>query len=234
MYSETILNFNEPINVLRQNKFEVKNNISPITTLKCILDNYSADKKIIALNFANAIYAGGGYILGGSAQEESMCRASMLYYTIKTQKRFYIKNRLHILPDYTDTMIYSHNVPLIRNENGELLDKFISCDFITCPAVNRTFAKFIFSDKNINNKMSVRIKRIISLAVSENPDIIILDEPINALDEAGAKQVHEILEEQKKRGALIIIACHDKEELEMLSDEIIEIYEGRIVAQEKV
>ena len=67
-----------------------------------------------------------------------------------------------------------------------------------------------------------------------NSCIIILDEPINALDEAGAKQVHEILEEQKKRGALIIIACHDKEELEMLSDEIIEIYEGRIVAQEKV
>ena len=32
----------------------------------------------------------------------------------------------------------------------------------------------------------------------ENPDIIILDEPINALDEAGAKQVHEILEEQKE------------------------------------
>ena len=71
-------------------------------------------------------------------------------------------------------MIYSHNVPLIRNENGELLDKFMSCDFITCPAVNRTFAKFIFSGKNINNKMSVRIKRIISLAVSENPDINIL------------------------------------------------------------
>ena len=46
-------------------------------------------------------------------------------------------------------------------------------------------------------------------------------------------QVHKILEEQKKRGALIIIACHDNEELEMLSDEIIEIYEGRIVAGEK-
>ena len=42
------------------------------------------------------------------------------------------------------------------------------------------------------------------------------------------------LRSRKKRGALIIIACHDKEELEMLSDEIIEIYEGRIVAKEKV
>ena len=38
-----------------------------------------------------------------------------------------------------------------------------------------------------------------------------------------------ILEEQKKRGAVIIIACHDKEELDQLSDEIIEISDGRII-----
>jgi len=57
---------------------------------------------------------------------------------------------------------------------------------------------------------------------------------ISLTDDVSVEKVHDILEEQKKRGAVIIIACHDKEELEMLSDEIIEIYEGRIVAQEKV
>lgn len=90
-------------------------------------------------------------------------------------------------------------------------------------------------DKRTYKKYSLGMKQKLGIAAAfmEKPDIIILDEPINALDEAGAKQVHEILEEQKKRGALIIIACHDKEELEMLSDEIIEIYEGRIVAGEK-
>ena len=69
----------------------------------------------------------------------------------------------------------------------------------------------------------------IAAAVMENPDIIILDEPINALDDVSVEKVHDILEELKKRGAVIIIACHDKEELEMLSDEIIEISEGRII-----
>lgn len=69
----------------------------------------------------------------------------------------------------------------------------------------------------------------IAAAIMENPDIIILDEPINALDEDGTKNVREILDEQKKRGAIIIIACHDKEELELLSDEIIEISEGKII-----
>ena len=86
-------------------------------------------------------------------------------------------------------------------------------------------------DKRTYKKYSLGMKQKLEIAAAymENPDIIILDEPINALDEAGALKVHEILEEQKKRGALIIIACHDKEELESLFDEIIEIYEGKIV-----
>lgn len=87
-------------------------------------------------------------------------------------------------------------------------------------------------DKRTFRKYSLGMKQKLGIAAAfmEQPDIIILDEPINALDEAGANQVHTILKEQKERGALIIIACHDKEELEMLSDEIIEIYEGKIVA----
>ena len=74
-------------------------------------------------------------------------------------------------------------------------------------------------DKRTYRKYSLGMKQKLGIAAAymENPDLIILDEPINAL------------EEQKKRGALIIIACHDKEELEMLSDEIIEISEGRII-----
>ena len=75
-------------------------------------------------------------------------------------------------------------------------------------------------DKRTFRKYSLGMKQKLGIAAAfmEQPDIIILDEPINALDEAGANQVHEILKEQKERGALIIIACHDKEELEMLSD----------------
>ena len=87
------------------------------------------------------------------------------------------------------------------------------------------------ADKRTYRKYSLGMKQKLGIAAAfmENPDIIILDEPINALDETGAKQVHKILEEQKSRGAIIIIACHDREELEMLSDEIIEISEGKIV-----
>ena len=86
-------------------------------------------------------------------------------------------------------------------------------------------------DKRTYRKYSLGMKQKLGIAaaVMENPDIIILDEPINALDEVSVEKVHDILEEQKKRGAVIIIACHDKEELDQLSDEIIEISDGRII-----
>ena len=86
-------------------------------------------------------------------------------------------------------------------------------------------------DKRTYRKYSLGMKQKLGIAaaVMENPDIIILDEPINALDDVSVEKVHDILEEQKKRGAVIIIACHDKEELDQLSDEIIEISDRRII-----
>ena len=86
-------------------------------------------------------------------------------------------------------------------------------------------------DKRTYRKYSLGMKQKLGIAaaVMENPDIIILDEPINALDEVSVEKVHDILDEQKKRDAVIIIACHDKEELDQLSDEIIEISDGKII-----
>lgn len=62
----------------------------------------------------------------------------------------------------------------------------------------------------------------------ECPDVILLDEPINAIDEKGVPKIWEALQEEKQRGALIVIACHDTEELESLADQIITIEEGKI------
>lgn len=86
-------------------------------------------------------------------------------------------------------------------------------------------------DKRTFRKYSLGMKQRLGIAaaIMENPDIIILDEPINALDESGAKMVRDILISHKERGAIILLACHDAEELEFLSDEIINISEGRIV-----
>ena len=94
------------------------------------------------------------------------------------------------------------------------------------PDDKRTFKEKKKTIKKYSLGMKQRLG--IAAAIMEDPDIIILDEPINALDDSGTEQVRQILLKHKQRGALIIIACHDADELEFLSDEIIEIAEGRI------
>lgn len=80
--------------------------------------------------------------------------------------------------------------------------------------------------------LGMKQKLGIACAVMEEPDIILLDEPINAIDEKGVQQVQTIIQQAKKRGALILVACHDREELEFLSDEIYEIESGKIMGHE--
>ncbi|MCH5207444.1 MAG: TIGR02452 family protein [Oscillospiraceae bacterium] len=160
----------KPIENPRGESFSVAENTVEMTTIACILEN--AGKKTIALNFASARHPGGGYLTGASAQEESLCRASGLYYTIKDVREYYEQNERHKLSDYTDGMIYSENVPVVRDDSGELLKTSVLCDFITCPAVNKGAARL--TDSEVNAKMKQRIEKIITLAVSKAPDVVIL------------------------------------------------------------
>lgn len=70
----------------------------------------------------------------------------------------------------------------------------------------------------------------IAAAIQGNPEIVILDEPTNALDDAGKEMVKKVIKKQKDRGALVIISCHDMQTLEELSDEIIRLKEGKVCA----
>ena len=161
-----------PKAVTRSEPFHVSEHLLQTDTISAVLQ--FPGKRVCALNFANANCPGGAYVLGGNAQEEALCRASLLYYTIRTANAYYRRNRLHVLPDYTDSMIYSRNVPVIRDNAGNRLETPVTCDFITSPAVNRTFAKFLFTGKRLDAVMEHRIEQIIALAAEQSPDILIL------------------------------------------------------------
>ena len=85
-------------------------------------------------------------------------------------------------------------------------------------------------DRRKYRKYSLGMKQHLGIAcaVMESPKLIILDEPINALDESGVKLVRTLLHSMKEKGSLILIACHDKEEMQILADEIYVMAEGRI------
>lgn len=76
--------------------------------------------------------------------------------------------------------------------------------------------------------LGMKQRLAIAAAIMEEPDIVILDEPTNSLDDDGVEIVKSIVREQKQRGALVIISCHDEEILKELSDEIFFISNGQI------
>lgn len=88
------------------------------------------------------------------------------------------------------------------------------------------------NDKRTYKKYSLGMKQKLGIAaaIMEKPDILILDEPLNAIDEYGITMLRTILENEKNRGAIIIITCHDTEELVKLSDVIINIDDGKIIS----
>lgn len=90
-------------------------------------------------------------------------------------------------------------------------------------------------DKRTYKKYSLGMKQKLGIAaaVMGIPDIVILDEPINAIDENGVENVRKILNNIREKGCIIIIACHDRRELEQLSDVIIHIDQGRIIINEE-
>lgn len=69
----------------------------------------------------------------------------------------------------------------------------------------------------------------IACAAMEHPELVILDEPFNALDDEGVRMCASLIRKQKEDGKLVIIACHDKELIESLSDKIFKISEGKLV-----
>ena len=69
----------------------------------------------------------------------------------------------------------------------------------------------------------------IAAAIMEKPEIVILDEPTNSLDEDGVDLVKHIVRNEKERGALVIVSCHDEEILKGMSDEVFLLEQGRLI-----
>ncbi|MBQ8317707.1 MAG: ATP-binding cassette domain-containing protein [Lachnospiraceae bacterium] len=90
------------------------------------------------------------------------------------------------------------------------------------------------NDKRIVRKYSLGMKQKLGIAaaIMEKPSIVLLDEPINALDESGVEKVKKCIMDLKEDNRIIIVACHDRDELNYLSDTIILMSEGKIIGEE--
>jgi len=88
-------------------------------------------------------------------------------------------------------------------------------------------------DKKKFGKYSLGMKQrlVIAQAIMESPDLLILDEPTNALDADGVTLIHELLLEERAKGATILIASHSSEDIARLCEKTYYMHEGRIKAE---
>lgn len=87
------------------------------------------------------------------------------------------------------------------------------------------------NDKKSFRKYSLGMKQKLGIAaaIMEEPELLILDEPFNGLDEDSVDKVRNLILKRKNENNIIILSCHDSQEIEKLCDEIVEIKTGKIV-----
>jgi ABC-type multidrug transport system, ATPase component len=126
-------------------------------------------------------------------------------------------------PAFLDSRSGFENLKLLASIKGKV-DKKIIASSIRKVGLDP-------DDKKKFRKYSLGMKQRLGIAsaIMESPDLIILDEPTNALDSNGVELTQKLIRKECERGALVIMTCHDREILENVCDVIYTIEHGKII-----
>jgi len=152
----------------RPTVFETVNDTTLAAARKLVAEGF----RPVALNFASARHPGGGFLGGARAQEESLCRASSLYFCINGNAMY----RHHAPMSggfYSNYAIYSPAVPVIKDDDGALLDEPYLCAFVTSPAVN---VGAIRGDEQrlVRGEMQARVEKVLAIMAGHGHDAAVL------------------------------------------------------------
>lgn len=145
----------------------VRSETSIGAAISCHMSN--PHSRICVLSFADAHQAGGGYLRGRGAQEETLCRQTLLYPTIRG-KLMYTLNKGCRNGCASDVMIYSPNVYVIRDDSYDKIGHPFTVNIISAAAVDNRSGDVTNSAK----LMEERIRKIVRLAAARKNDVLIL------------------------------------------------------------
>jgi uncharacterized protein (TIGR02452 family) len=123
----------------------------------------------LALNFANGVEPGGGFLRGARAQEEALCRSSALVLTLCADP-MYDAHRRDAPHESSDWVILSENVPVFRSDDGRSLEPPWLLSFATCAA---PFATDVGQPRSAD-LLRARIHRVLAVARAYGYDTLVL------------------------------------------------------------
>lgn len=125
-------------------------------------------------------------------------------------------------PSFLGELSGFENLKLLASIQNQITDKEI---LNTLEKVKLTLDK----DKKFKYySLGMKQKLAIAQVLMEDPKVIILDEPFNGIEDATADSLRKILKEEVKKGKIIIIATHIKDDIESLADVLYKFDEGMI------
>lgn len=77
--------------------------------------------------------------------------------------------------------------------------------------------------------LGMRQRLGLAQAIMEKPEILVLDEPFNGLDDDGVSKMRELLLKKKEEGITVIISSHNAEDIQILCDTVHRLYRGKVV-----
>lgn len=91
-------------------------------------------------------------------------------------------------------------------------------------------------DKKVKSfSLGMKQRLAICQAIMEDPDVLLLDEPFNAIDDENIKIVFEIINEYKRNGKIVIVAAHGINSTDIkIFDEVITLRSGKVQETTKV
>lgn len=207
--------------------------------MKIEIKNLSKDfKKVNILNSINLTLESGTIygLIGRNGTGKSVFLKTLcgFYYPSSGEILFDGKNYSanNLYPDNLRALIEkpSFMPNLTGYENLELLASIQNK--IGKSEIEETLKKVnLFEEKDKKySKYSLGMKQKLGIAqvLMENPEIIILDEPFNAIEEETVNKIKNILLEEKSKGKLIILSSHIKDDINSLADIILTMNNGTI------
>ena len=153
----------------RHSGFQTIVQVTNETTLQAARRLTDRGIRPLALNFANGISPGGGFLNGARAQEEVLCRSSALFLTLLDDP-MYEAHRKRSRPDSTDWAILSPDVPVFRNDDGTELSEPWLLSVITCAAPVATRV----GQPESGDLLQQRIHRVLDIASSHGYSTLVL------------------------------------------------------------
>ncbi|MCD8115609.1 MAG: ATP-binding cassette domain-containing protein [Oscillospiraceae bacterium] len=128
------------------------------------------------------------------------------------------------VPGFLGNMSGFHNLQYLASLRKQIDDA----------AIRRTMEQVGLdpNDKKRVGKYSLGMRQRLGIAqaIMEQPRILLLDEPMNGLDNQGVQDIRALMKELRDQGKAILLASHHREDIDQLCDRVYTLDGGRMVS----